>query len=216
MLQYARFEYNRGAMPALTLKSNGSATRTIPLVPGVNRLGRDPANDHTIDDPTISARHCEIIVSDAMVLIRDLESMNGTFVDGQPVREAVLLHGQTLHLGGVEMLVEAVTVEIAIPVFSSPEKTSPFFADGRAACVNHQSSHAAVECTQCQKTFCDLCVHQIRRVGGASLTLCPSCSGHCRPITHGAPVTKRKSRLGSWVGKVTAKMTGRFARSSVP
>src|SRR5437016_4515269 len=58
-------------------------------------------------------------------------------------------------------------------------------------------------------------VHQIRRVGGAALKLCPSCGGHCRAIVQEKVEKKRKSRLGSWLGKVTGKMTDRLMRTRV-
>ena len=199
-------------MAGLTIKSNGSAIRTLPLKAGVNKLGRSPANDHSIDDPTISGQHCEIVVSDDRVLIRDLDSTNGTFIGGQRIRESVLLDGQILHLGRVEMSLDVSVGEIAIPSFSSSQETVLRAPDGTAVCANHRDSPAAAECAQCQKTFCEVCLHQIRRVGGAALTLCPSCGGHCRPIVRDVPVTKRKSRLGSWIGNVTAKMTGRVTK----
>lgn len=200
-------------MPGLAIRINGSETRFLQLGAGLNRLGRSPANDHSIDDPTISGHHCEVLVNNDTVMIRDLGSTNGTFIDGKPILEAVLLHGQTLHLGRVEMALDTRTVEIAIPALSNPGRQSLVLANGQAACANHESSPATIECPQCRKTFCEVCVHQIRRVGGAALTLCPSCSGHCRPIVRDLPVVKRKSRIGSWIGNVTAKMTGRFTRS---
>jgi hypothetical protein len=201
-------------VPSLAIKLNGSETRLLQLASGSNHIGRSPINDYPIDDPTVSARHCEIMVTSERVMVRDLGSTNGTFIDDQPVRECVLLHGQTLRLGRVEMALDARAVEISIPVLSNPGKVNPALAEGLAACANHEASAATVECMQCNKAFCDLCVHQIRRVGGAALALCPSCSGHCRPIAIDHPVTpKRRSRISSWIGNVTAKMTGRFARS---
>jgi len=217
MLYYPAFELCRGKMPGLNIKSNGSAIRTIQLAPGVNRFGRSSLNDHAIDDPTISGNHCEIIVSDETILVRDLGSTNGTYINGQPVREAVLLHGQTLHLGRVEMSLDMNPVEISIPTFSTAQTLEAFLSDGAPACANHQSSHAVVECKECQKKFCDLCIHQIRRVGGAALILCPSCGGHCQSIVRAdAPAGRRKSRIGSWLGGITAKMTGRFSRANTP
>jgi hypothetical protein len=56
---------------------------------------------------------------------------------------------------------------------------------------------------------------QIRRVGGAALQLCPACGGHCRAIVQEKAEKKRKSRLGSWLGKVTAKITERLMRANV-
>jgi hypothetical protein len=153
-------------------------------------------------------------VQNEEVFVRDLGSTNGTFIDGRPVEEAcALLPGQTLQIGSVEVVLHQ-PVPISIPPLSFKQETNPLLPDGFAACMNHPSSYATTECTQCQKVFCELCVHQVRRVGGEALRLCPSCSGHCLPIVRAAPVKKKRSRFGSWINKLTAKMTGRFSRNN--
>jgi predicted component of type VI protein secretion system len=79
----------------------------IQLKSGQNRLGRGEQNDFTVNNPSVSRSHCEIVVSSAGVHLKDLGSTNGTFVNRAPVHEALLQTGQHLHLGGVEMLFEA-------------------------------------------------------------------------------------------------------------
>ena len=79
----------------------------IQLKPGQNRLGRADQNDFQVNHPSVSGTHCEIVVSSAGVLLKDLGSTNGTYVNRAPVHEALLQTGQHLHLGGVEMLFEA-------------------------------------------------------------------------------------------------------------
>src|SRR6266496_5082282 len=79
----------------------------IQLKPGQNRLGRADQNDFQVNHPSVSGSHCEIVVSSAGVLLKDLGSTNGTYVNRAPVHEALLQTGQHLHLGGVEMLFEA-------------------------------------------------------------------------------------------------------------
>src|SRR6266850_1995308 len=199
-------------MTRLLIRSEGLNVQSISLVSGVNRVGRNPANDHCLADPTVSSYHCEIVVLNEEVFVRDLESTNGTFINGRQIGDAPLQPGQTLHVGAVEMALEEAPANIAIPKLSFAQEVNPFLPDGLAGCINHPVSHATMECPQCQKHFCDLCVHQIRRMGGAVLRLCPSCGNHCRPIRREAPVRKRKSLFGSWIGKLTARMTGRPAR----
>ena len=200
-------------MPQLVIKSGSREAQAIELSTGVTRLGRSPTNHYCFEDATISGQHCEVIVQDGTVQIRDLGSTNGTFIDGRQIREAVLLPGQRLHLGSVELALEGAPAHIAIPTLSHPRQTG-LLSDGRQACYNHSASLATMECTQCGKTFCELCFHQIRRVGGAALKLCPVCGGHCQVIGQAKVEKKRKSRLSSWLGKVTAKMTGRMPRNS--
>jgi hypothetical protein len=79
----------------------------IQLKSGQNRLGRADQNDFQVNHPSVSGTHCEILVSSAGVLLKDLGSTNGTYVNRAPVHEALLQTGQHVHLGGVEMLFEA-------------------------------------------------------------------------------------------------------------
>jgi DNA-binding winged helix-turn-helix (wHTH) protein len=73
--------------------------RELPLRDGDNVLGRDLAADVQIDDVTVSRRHAVITVGDEVTL-NDLDSKNGTFVDGTRITEPqVLADGQTFILG---------------------------------------------------------------------------------------------------------------------
>ena len=63
----------------------------LPLQPGENVVGRDESVDVRIDAPGISRRHALIFVREEGATVQDLESKNGTFVDGiriQAVTEA--------------------------------------------------------------------------------------------------------------------------------
>ncbi len=97
----------------------------IQLKSGQNRLGRADQNDFQVNHPSVSGTHCEILVSSAGVLLKDLGSTNGTYVNRAPVHEALLQTGQHVHLGGVEMLFEAtrpatasapMAASVAVPV----------------------------------------------------------------------------------------------------
>ena len=92
----------------------------IMLKPGQNRLGRADQNDFQVNHPSVSGLHCEIVVSSAGVLLKDLGSTNGTYVNRAPVREALLQTGQHLHLGGVEMLFETVSLAAAAGPVAAP------------------------------------------------------------------------------------------------
>ena len=73
------------------------------LKPGANFIGRGFANDFKLTDGSVSGSHCEIVVENSRVVIKDLGSTNGTYVNRAPVKEAVLQSGQTIHLGAVAM-----------------------------------------------------------------------------------------------------------------
>lgn len=58
--------------------------KQIPLKIGLNSVGRLPDNDVVIDDPTVSRRHCAILVhSDLTCELHDIASKNGTTINGK-------------------------------------------------------------------------------------------------------------------------------------
>jgi pSer/pThr/pTyr-binding forkhead associated (FHA) protein len=76
---------------------------------GLDRItiGRTEDNTFQIPDDSISGAHCELLLSANGVAVRDLESRNGTFIDGKAVQAGALLPGQVLRLGHVEIRLEA-------------------------------------------------------------------------------------------------------------
>jgi predicted component of type VI protein secretion system len=70
-------------------------------------VGRVDDNTFVIPDGSVSSHHCEILLRGASVVVRDLNSTNGTFINGAQVNgEAPLRGGQILRLGQVEMRLE--------------------------------------------------------------------------------------------------------------
>lgn len=183
-------------MAKLILKSEGSADRVLQLNLGVNRFGRSPGNHFPIEHATVSATHCEITLGDGVLLVRDCGSTNGTFVNGELIKEASLVEGQTLHLGEVELFVESTDVAMAIPKFDMPCPAPPVvLTDGSMLCRRHMQATATYQCTHCFEVLCDECVHRLRRRGGKVLRLCPLCSHPCEPIG-GVRKKKKKTFLG--------------------
>ena len=75
--------------------------RRLPLQPGENILGREPDGGVRIDSPTVSRHHARIVVG-AEVMLEDLDSKNGTFLDGQRVTAAIRLKdGDEIRTGSV-------------------------------------------------------------------------------------------------------------------
>lgn len=180
-------------MARLLIKTAGLENRTLELRLGVNRIGRDPECDFPIFHPTVSAQHCELEVSATGVTIRDCGSTNGTFLNGDPVREARLMPGQEVRLGDVELFVENTDVNVVIPEFERDRPKPPVvLADGRPACRRHLEEPATYQCTHCREVLCNHCVHIMRIKGGQALFLCPLCSHKCEPIAAGPPPKKKK------------------------
>ena len=87
-------------MPALIkLISTDAVDREIPLDAFPLRLGRTGKADICIDDRWVSRVHCEIDLEDQVLVIRDLGSKHGTYVNGRSVRRAELRAGDEVSLG---------------------------------------------------------------------------------------------------------------------
>src|SRR5580698_9562775 len=67
-------------------------------------VGRDSANNLCLRDRAVSRRHFTISKTDSAFQLIDLESHNGTFVNGIPVRRKLLTHGDTIRVGRCELV----------------------------------------------------------------------------------------------------------------
>jgi diguanylate cyclase (GGDEF)-like protein len=67
-------------------------------------IGRTVDSDIVIPDDHISRRHAQVHLKQDAVHITDLESRNGTFLNGQPIQQAELKDGDRVHLGGTTVL----------------------------------------------------------------------------------------------------------------
>lgn len=70
---------------------------------GVLVIGRKKG-DLLLEDPLVSGRHCEVSHKDGKVTLKDLNSTNGTMVDGRIVHEVVLKPGAEIAIGGARMM----------------------------------------------------------------------------------------------------------------
>jgi predicted component of type VI protein secretion system len=90
-------------MKAELVPDNGDPP--IPIIRDVTTVGRREFCDIRIDDPSLSKRHCVLVKTDGLLLIRDLASTNGTKVKGQRIRWAALLPDDRITLGSYKMRV---------------------------------------------------------------------------------------------------------------
>ena len=93
-------------MAKLVLLSEGLTGRSYELKAERTTVGRVDDNAFQISEPSISSHHCEILLRGADIVVKDLNSTNGTFISGEKVTEAPLKPGQILRLGQVEMRLE--------------------------------------------------------------------------------------------------------------
>src|SRR5689334_5397077 len=105
-------------MAKLTLNHGSSNPQIVELRPGLNKIGRADGNDVQISDPSVSGFHCELVVEEIGTVVRDLGSTNGTYIDGQPIKEKIIQRGQTLVIGKVPVLFQAEEARVSVPELS--------------------------------------------------------------------------------------------------
>ena len=87
-------------LPRLLVTAGPLRDSTIPLPEGESTLGRDPTNAVAVVDPSVSRKHCLLRQGeDGRVQIKDLDSRNGTLVNGLAVKEQWLHHGDEIATG---------------------------------------------------------------------------------------------------------------------
>jgi pSer/pThr/pTyr-binding forkhead associated (FHA) protein len=82
----------------------GSEQHTYELQTPVTLLGRGTDCDLRLVDPGVSRHHAELRVENGQVVLVDLSSTNGTFVNGQPVRRVALTDGTQVSLGRTTLI----------------------------------------------------------------------------------------------------------------
>ena len=87
--------------------TEGFDEKVFRLLPGEPKtIGRATGADFIVDAALVSRVHCRLtVLSDGALDLKDLQSTNGTFVNGARVETARLAPGDTLQVGRVELLV---------------------------------------------------------------------------------------------------------------
>jgi predicted component of type VI protein secretion system len=94
-------------MARLVILSEGLTGKAHELTVDKTTIGRVDDNTFPIPEASVSSHHCEILLRGGDVVVRDLNSTNGTFINGNQVSgEAPLKSGQILRLGQIEMRLE--------------------------------------------------------------------------------------------------------------
>ena len=113
--------------PRLLVLSGPLKDSTIPLTEDEVTIGRDPANGIAVTDPSVSRKHCTLSSEEGRFRVRDLESRNGTLVNGVAVQQHYLQHGDQIAAGdsGFLFLLEE---DDTVPVASRVEFENADFA----------------------------------------------------------------------------------------
>jgi len=115
-------------MPKLILSMDGLVLKEIVLSKEHTLIGRKPINDIQIDNLSISGQHAVItrILGDAF--LEDLNSTNGTYVNGQPIKKHVLHNNDMIELGKyrIKYLVDSSTLGVSGTDLDDTAALKPF------------------------------------------------------------------------------------------
>ena len=98
---------DRPSHPVLTIVKGPQTGETFELDSTHISLGRDPKNSAFLNDMTVSRHHAQIDLSNlglGYATIEDLNSLNGTWVDGAIINKATLQDGSTIQIGTFRMV----------------------------------------------------------------------------------------------------------------
>lgn len=86
-------------MPKLVVAIDGVVLKEVALVKERTTLGRRPYNDIVIDNLAVSGEHAVLHMTGSEVQVEDLNSTNGTYVNGRTVRRQALAHNDVIEVG---------------------------------------------------------------------------------------------------------------------
>ncbi len=114
-------------MYQLTMRSGPTPGKTYPIEMEEVFLGRDLANDVPISDPEVSRRHARFIMQADGIVLEDLGSTNGTFINGQRISTPQILHaGNVITFGeNIVMVFEKASYDPDATVVASQAPGQP-------------------------------------------------------------------------------------------
>ena len=86
-------------MPKMIVSIDGVVIKEVQLSKDRTSLGRRPYNDIVIDNLAVSGEHAVLQMSGNEVYVEDLNSTNGTYVNGKAVKKQLLQHSDTVEIG---------------------------------------------------------------------------------------------------------------------
>lgn len=86
-------------MPKMIVSIDGVVIKEVQLTKERTTLGRRPYNDVVIDNLAVSGEHAALQMAGNEVMLEDLNSTNGTYVNGKAVKKQALQNGDTIEVG---------------------------------------------------------------------------------------------------------------------
>lgn len=187
-------------MPKMIVSIDGVVIKEVQLTKERTTLGRRPYNDLVIDNLAVSGEHAAFLLEGDNALVEDLNSTNGTYVNGKAVRRQALAHGDLVEIGkykirfvgeGQELSAPVPVAAPAAPAAPTPSVTAAPTSDEPTASIEVLSGPAAGRTVPVVKVVTTLgkpgvAVASItRRHHGHALALV---EGQVAPTLNGQPV----------------------------
>ena len=122
-------------MGKLVVSLDGVVIKDVQITKDKTTLGRRPYNDIVIDNLAVSGEHAVLHMVGADVFIEDLNSTNGTYINGKAIKKQLLTHNDTVEIGkykikflvddGVDYEKTMVMKPGAMPTPAAPPAPSP-------------------------------------------------------------------------------------------
>jgi predicted component of type VI protein secretion system len=115
-------------MPKLTLQFEGHVLKEYVVGPGMT-IGRLPDNTVVVDNRAVSGHHARIFRDGDTVILEDLKSTNGTFVNGQHTSRHALRNGDVVLVGKHQLVFQRTAEEQAAPLPAIPSLGDTVYLD---------------------------------------------------------------------------------------
>jgi|GEM_PF-1751394 len=92
--------------PNLVIITGHSSGRKVPLLPMTMSIGREHDNNIELKDPEVARYHARVLFENGRFVLEDLESSNGTWLNGEQIKQSSLVNGDRIRLGDTEMVID--------------------------------------------------------------------------------------------------------------
>src|SRR5437764_4474524 len=93
------YDEQEPAMPKMIVSIDGVVIKEVQLTKDRTTLGRRPYNDIVIDNLAVSGEHAVLQMTGNEVYLEDLNSTNGTYINGKAVKKQLLQNNDTVEIG---------------------------------------------------------------------------------------------------------------------
>jgi pSer/pThr/pTyr-binding forkhead associated (FHA) protein len=126
-------------MGKLVVSLDGVVIKEVQITKDKTTLGRRPYNDIVIDNLAVSGEHAVLQMAGADVFIEDLNSTNGTYINGKAVKRQLLAHNDTVEIGKYKikyLVSDGVDYEHTMVIRPGATAPTPGFVPSRTAAMS--------------------------------------------------------------------------------